>query len=50
MSDNYHALGDEFQASYILESVIKTYTEYKEIRQEAQKKLDQLKENKKENE
>lgn len=50
MSDNYHALGDEFQASYILESVIKTYTEYKEIRQEAEKKLDQLKENKKENE
>ncbi len=35
MADNYHQLKDQYQASYILEEVIKTYTDFPDVIKEA---------------
>jgi TolA-binding protein len=44
MAKNYYALEDAFQANYILESVVKNYTEqYPEIANDAQKELNFIK-------
>ncbi|WP_371815884.1 hypothetical protein [Flavobacterium sp. CS20] len=44
MAKNYYALGDAFQANYILESVVKNYTDkYPKVAEEAQKELNILK-------
>ncbi|TYC16316.1 tetratricopeptide repeat protein [Bizionia gelidisalsuginis] len=43
MAKNYNALGDAFQATYILESVTKNFTDYKEVVAEAQEELSKIK-------
>ena len=43
MAKNFYALKDSFQATYILESVIKNFTEYTDVVEEAQKELDIIK-------
>ncbi len=43
MAKNYHALGDDFQANFILESVIESTNGYPEIQEEAKKELAKLK-------
>lgn len=44
MAKNYYALEDAFQANYILESILKNYSEkYPEIAQNAQNELDTIK-------
>ncbi|MBQ0768850.1 MAG: tetratricopeptide repeat protein [Bizionia sp.] len=43
MAKNYNALGDAFQATYILESVTKNFSDYKEIVAEAQEELRKIK-------
>jgi lipopolysaccharide biosynthesis regulator YciM len=40
MAKNYYGLGDSFQATYILESVIKNFTAYPDVVEEAQGELD----------
>jgi TolA-binding protein len=39
MAKNFYALGDAYQASYILESVIKNFSEFKEVVEEAKAEL-----------
>jgi hypothetical protein len=43
MAKNFYGLNDSFQATYILESVIKNFTEFPEVVQEAQTELDFIK-------
>jgi len=43
MARNFYALKDSFQATYILESVIKNFTNFPEVIDEAQKELDIIK-------
>jgi TolA-binding protein len=43
MANNFHALKDAFQATYILESVITNFAEFPEIVSEAQKDLNRIK-------
>ncbi|MFT7072310.1 MAG: tetratricopeptide (TPR) repeat protein [Patiriisocius sp.] len=43
MAKNFYALGDAFQATYILESVITNFTDYPEVTAEAQTALDMIK-------
>jgi len=43
MAKNYKALGDDFQANFILESVIESTNGYPEIQQEAREELAKLK-------
>lgn len=43
MAKNFYALKDSFQATYILESVIKNFTDYPDVTEEAQKELDVIK-------
>ena len=43
MAKNYNALGDAFQATYILESVTKNFSDYKEVVAEAQEELSKIK-------
>lgn len=43
MAKNYNALNDTFQATYILESVIKNFTEFKDVVAEAQTTLQSIK-------
>ena len=43
MAKNYYGLKDSYQATYILESVIKNFTAYPEVIQEAQAELDIIK-------
>lgn len=43
MAKNNYALNDSFQATYILESVIKNFEEFPDIVEEAQKELDAIK-------
>ena len=43
MAKNYYQLGDAFQATYILESVIENFSEYDEIVAEAQGELSVIK-------
>lgn len=43
MSSNFEALDDPFQATYILESVIKNYERFPDLHKRAQQQLDKLK-------
>lgn len=43
MSKNFHSLGDAYQATYILESVINNFAQYPEIVAEAKKDLARIK-------
>lgn len=43
MAKNFYGLKDSFQATYILESVIKNFTAYPDVVEDAQKQLDAIK-------
>lgn len=43
MAKNFYGLKDSFQATYILESIIKNFTDYPDVVQEAQKELNAIK-------
>jgi outer membrane protein assembly factor BamD (BamD/ComL family) len=43
MAKNFYALKDSFQATYILESVIKNFKQYEDVVKEAQSELDKIK-------
>ena len=43
MAKNFYALEDAYQATYILESVIEKFSEYKEIADEAKIELNKIK-------
>ncbi len=43
MAKNYYALGDAFQATYILESVIKNFSAFEDVVEEAQTELNKIK-------
>jgi len=43
MAKNFYALGDAFQATYILESVISNFPEFEDVVQEAQEELNKIK-------
>ena len=43
MAKNYYALDDAFQATYILDSLIKNFTDYPAVVTEAQKELNRIK-------
>lgn len=44
MAKNYSALNDNFQATYILESVLKNFTQFEDVTTEAQETLNSIKE------
>ncbi len=44
MAKNYYRLKDAYQATFILENVIKNFTQFKDIVKEAQSELDKIKE------
>lgn len=43
MAKNFYSMKDSFQATYILESVIKNFTDYPDVVEEAKKELDAIK-------
>lgn len=43
MAKNFYGLKDSFQATYILESIIKNFKDYPEVAEEAQNELDAIK-------
>ncbi len=43
MAKNFNALGDAFQATYILESVIKNFSDYEDVVEEAKEELTKIK-------
>lgn len=43
MAKNFYGLKDSFQATYILDSVIKNFTDYPDVVNEAKKELDKIK-------
>jgi hypothetical protein len=43
MAKNYYGLKDSYQATYILESVIKNFKAYPDVVEEAQTELDAIK-------
>ena len=43
MAKNYYALKDAYQATYILENIIKNFTQFKDIVEEAQNELNTIK-------
>ncbi len=43
MAKNYFALGDSYQATYILENVIKNFGQYKDLVEDAQNELNKVK-------
>lgn len=43
MAKNYYALKDAYQASYILESVVKNFTQFKDLVEEAKNELRDIK-------
>ncbi|WGD35135.1 tetratricopeptide repeat protein [Olleya sp. YS] len=43
MAKNFYALGDAFQATYILESVIKNFSNFEDVKAEAQTELNKIK-------
>ncbi|WP_159799738.1 tetratricopeptide repeat protein [Flavobacterium sp. MK4S-17] len=43
MAKNFYSLKDSFQATYILESIIKNFTDYPDVVEEAQKELNAIK-------
>lgn len=45
MAKNYYSLKDAYQATFILENVIKNFSQFKDIVKEAQLELDTIKEN-----
>lgn len=45
MAKNFYALGDAYQATYILENVIKNFGQYPEVVQEAQTELNRIRAN-----
>ena len=45
MAKNYYNLKDAYQATFILENVIKNFTQFDDIIKEAKAELDQIKEN-----
>jgi len=45
MAKNFYQLGDAYQASYILESVMKNFTEFKDVVEEARGELQKVKAN-----
>jgi tetratricopeptide (TPR) repeat protein len=45
MAKNYYSLKDAYQATFILENVIKNFTQFEEIVKEAQIELDEIKQN-----
>src|SRR6478735_649739 len=45
MAKNFYALKDSFQATYILESVIKNFSNFPDVVEDAQNQLNQIKSN-----
>jgi len=45
MGENYYALDDIYQATFVLENIIKNFKEFKDIQEDAQKVLNTIKEN-----
>lgn len=45
MAKNYYSLKDAYQATFILENVIKNFSQYDDILKEAQQELDKIKDN-----
>jgi hypothetical protein len=43
MAKNFYGLKDSFQATYILDSVIKNFTDFPDVVSEAQTELDTIK-------
>ena len=43
MAKNFHALGDDFQATYILENISQNFADFKEVVDEAQLELERIK-------
>lgn len=43
MAKNYYALKDAYQATYILENIIKNFTQYKDVLEEANNELRNIK-------
>ena len=43
MAKNFYALGDAFQATYILESVIKNFSNFEDVKTEAETELATIK-------
>ena len=43
MAKNYYALKDAYQATYILENIIKNFTQYKDVTEEATNELRSIK-------
>ena len=43
MAKNFYALGDAFQATYILESVIKNFSNFEDVKTEAEAELATIK-------
>jgi hypothetical protein len=43
MAKNFYALGDAYQATYILDSVIKNFKQFDDVVQEAQQELNTIK-------
>jgi len=43
MAKNFYGLKDSFQATYILESVIKNFSNFSDVKEEAQQQLDEIK-------
>ena len=43
MAKNFYALGDDFQATYILENVTQNFTDFKEVINEAQLEQERIK-------
>ena len=43
MAKNFYGLKDSFQATYILDSVIKNFTNFPDVITDAQKQLDEIK-------
>ena len=43
MAKNFYGLKDSYQATYILESLIKNFTQYPDVVEESQKVLNEIK-------
>ena len=43
MAKNFYALGDAFQATYILENIIKNFTQFDDIVNDAKNELKKIK-------
>ena len=45
MGKNYYGLKDVYQATFVLENIIKNFTQFEDIVEEAKKELRKIKEN-----